>query len=199
MFPSTLAIVMLTGIFWAEFPGLPLGRLRVLGPAVACAFFFLWLAVPMVVSGDPLAISDHWRTDKALEQNRAGEQRFAAEVDFLRQQQGPALCEDPLHCYYAGKPYLYDAFNATRLITLGRLDANIMVDRLRNYQFVAVQLNSSVEQKIGGRWPDGHFALPILLAIQQYYQPGFRNQDGVVIYIPKKQELQALPKQATRN
>lgn len=195
MFPSTLAIVMLTGVFWAEFPALPLGRLKVLGPSVVCAIFFLWLAVPMVVSGDPLAISDHWRTDKALEQNRAGGQRFAAEIDFLRQQPGPALCEDPLRCYYARKPYLYDAFNATRLIALGRLDANVMVDRLRNHKFGAVQLDSSVEQKLGGRWPDGHFAPPILRAIQQYYQPGFRNQDGV-IYIPREPEAQMLPKPA---
>jgi hypothetical protein len=196
MFGSMLAIVLLTGVLWAEFPGLPLGRLKDLPQAIVCAIFFLWLAVPMVISGDPLVItaiiyrtpldfSANWRTDLALERSRAGEQRFAAEVAYLRQQPGPALCEGLLRCYYAGKPYLYDPYNATRFIAQGKLDANEMVDRLRNREFGAVQLSGSVEQKLGGRWQDSHFAPSILRAIQEYYRPGFKDEDGI-IYIPRR-------------
>jgi hypothetical protein len=195
MFGSMLAIVLLTGVLCAELPGLLPGRLKGLPQAVICAVFFLWLAVPMVISGDPLVINAiiyrtpldftaNWRTDLALERSRAGEQRFAAEVAYLRQQPGPALCEGLLRCYYAGKPYIYDPFNATRFIAQGKLDANVMVDRLRNREFGAVQVYGNVEQMLGGRWPNNHFAPSILRAIQEYYRPGFKDEDGI-IYVPR--------------
>jgi hypothetical protein len=191
MFGSMLAIVLLSGVFWAEFPRLPLGKLSRISAAAVCAIFFLWLAAPMFFNGDPLAVSDHWRTDRALKRSHAEEQRFATEVDFLRQQPGPALCEDLLHCNFAGKPYLYDPFNASRFIHEGKLDADVMANRLRNREFGAVQMYVPVERRLGGR--DNLFALPILRAIQQNYRPGFENQGGV-IYIPKKQESGALSK-----
>jgi hypothetical protein len=198
MFGSMLAIVLLVGVFLGEFFKLPRGRLKSVAPPVVIAAFFLWLAVPMVIAGDPLIISatiypshidysGNWRTDLALERSLAGRQRFSEEVTFLRQQPGPALCESLLRCYYGGKPYLYDPFDATRFLALGKLDANVMVSRLQNHEFGAVQMSSSVEEKLGGRWPDSHFAPPILRAIQQYYSPGFTNEDGI-IYIPKIQE-----------
>jgi hypothetical protein len=198
MFGSILAIVLLTGVFWAEYSGLPLGKFRLLSPPAVCAIFFLWLTLPMFINGEPLAISNHWRTDQAIERNRVEEQRFATEVEYLRQQPGPALCEDILHCYYAGKPYVYDPFNATRFIRQGKLDANVMVEGLRNREFGAVEMYGRVEQRLDGRGRDHRFAAPILLAIQQYYRPGLENEDGV-IYIPREPEPQMLPKQAAEH
>jgi hypothetical protein len=177
MFGSMLAIILLTGVFWAEFPRMPLGRFKVLPPAAVCALFFLCLALPTVRR-------NNWRTAAALQESREGEQRFAAETAYLRQQPGPALCESLLRCFYAGKPYLYDPFNATRFIQLGRLDASPLVARLRNREFGAVQMQDSVERKLGAPRPDNRFAPPILRAIQQYYRPGFTNQDGI-IYLPR--------------
>jgi hypothetical protein len=185
-FGSLAAIVLLTGVFWTEFSRMPLGLVKFLPQALVCAVFFLWLAIPMVVAGDPLAFSGKWRTDRVLHKSRETEARFSTEIAFLRQQPGPALCEDLSDCYYAGKPYLYDPFNATRFIFLGRLDANVMVDRLRKREFGAIQMYASPEQKLKGRWPDAHFAPPILRAIQQYYRPDFQNEDGV-IYLPRPQ------------
>jgi hypothetical protein len=208
MFGSILAIALLIGVFWGRVLQAASGRLRVLSPTVVCAIFFLWLAVPMVISGK-------WRTDVDLQRSRDGEQPFVAGVAYLRQQPGPALCESLLLCYYAGKPYLYDPFNATRFIYLGRLDANVIVDHLRNREYGAIQLDDSVEQNLSFSsvppdsrferilraiqqyyrpgykevFPEGHFALPILRAIQQYYRPGFKNEGGI-IYIPRSQDTQ---------
>jgi hypothetical protein len=178
MFGSMLAIALLTGVFWAEFSKLPVGRFKVLPPAVVCALFFLSLAVPMV-------IFRNWRTEEVIKRNFDKEQRFAVEVAYLRQQPGPALCESLLSCYYAGKPYLYDPYNSTRLIAQGRLDVNVIVDHLRNGEYGAVQLSEGMEKKPYSAVLQERFAPPILEAIQQYYRPGFKDEDGT-IYLPKR-------------
>ncbi|MGC9158549.1 MAG: hypothetical protein ACP5FH_06115 [Terracidiphilus sp.] len=215
LFGSMVAIVLLCGVFWAEFSRMPLGRFRALPQAVVCAFFFLWLAAPMFLSRDTadfdenqhsygsatqkpdlaqrfaahiaLSISDgNWRTMRALRLSQNGERYFATDVAYLRRQPGLALCEDLLQCAVAGKPYLYDPFNATRFINLGKLDANVIVDRLRDGDYGAVQIDRSSEQGLSQGHADSRFALPILLSIQKYYRPGLMDE-GEVIYIPKKQ------------
>jgi hypothetical protein len=157
---------------------MPLGRLRLLPPDLVCVIFFAWLAIPMISSHNV-------RTMRHLQQSRAAEQRFAAEVAFMRQQPGPALCEDLLHCYYAGKPYLYDPFNASRFIQQGRLDPGIIVDHLRNHDYGSIQLDGSVERKLGDALAYDHFAPPILQAIQQNYHPVIESVDRV-IYLPTR-------------
>jgi hypothetical protein len=178
-FGSMLAMVLLCGVFWAEFCKLPLSRSKALSPLAACGLFFLWLAIPMIRFGNG-------RTDKALEESHEEARRFAAEVAYLHQQPGPALCESVLRCAIAGKPYLYDPFNATRFIEQGKLDPGVIVDQLKEHRYGAVQLYDSAEQKIADPGPQSTFALPILRAIDLYYRPGLDNEDGV-IYLPKGQ------------
>jgi hypothetical protein len=185
VFGSMLAIVLLTGVFWAEFAKLPLGRISLLPQTAVCAAFFLWLAIPMIISGN-------WRTDWALRQNRDAERRFAEEVAYMQQQPGPALCESLLRCAYAGKPYLYDPYNVARFIEQGRLDGNAVVDRLKNREFGAIQLDDSVEEKLGNPGGTERFVPSTLQAILRYYRPGLKNEDGV-IYLPKETSSQTLP------
>ncbi|MGA3082583.1 MAG: hypothetical protein ABSD44_14620 [Terracidiphilus sp.] len=175
-FGSMLAMVLLCGVFWAEFFKLPLGRSKALPPLAACWLFFLWLAIPMIRSGNG-------RTDKVLADNREQARRFAVEVAYLQQQPGPALCESILRCAIAGKPYLYDPFNATRFIEQGKLDSGVIVDQLKEHRYGSLQLYDSAEQKIAAPGPQSTFALPILRAIELYYRPGLDNEDGV-IYLP---------------
>jgi hypothetical protein len=177
-FGSMLAIALLSGVCWVEFSKLPLGHTRVQSPLVVCSIFLLSLAIPMTRLGNG-------RTDRLLQENREGERRFAQEVSFLREQPGPALCESILRCTYAGKPYIYDPFNATRFIEQGKLSANPIVDHLRNHDYAAVQMYDSAEQKLANPDAEPSFVPPILEAIEQYYRPGFDNEDGI-IYIPKE-------------
>jgi hypothetical protein len=185
IFGAMLAIVLLCGIFWAELARLPLVSRLPLGqtlarpPLAVCAIFFFGLAIPMIRSGNG-------RPDKVLQENREEAVRFAAEVDYLRQQPGTALCESILRCAEAGKPYLYDPFNATRFVEQGRLDANVIVNQLRNHEYGAVQLYDGVEDKIANPGAQTCFTLPVLRAIDEYYRPGLDNEDGV-IYLPKGQ------------
>ena len=177
LFGSILAIVLLNGVFWAEFSKLPLGRICALSQVAVCSVFFLWLAIPMFMLGN-------WRTDEAMQQDRDAERRFAVEVAFLRQQPGAALCESLLRCAFAGKPYIYDPYNATRFIEQGRLDPNVIVNHLKNHEYGTVQLNDSLERKLADPRTRDRFVLPILQAIGEYYRPGMENEDGV-IFLPK--------------
>ena len=127
---------------------------------------------------------------RAMQTSRASETRYAAEIVFLRQQPGPALCMSPLRCISADKPYLYDAFNAPRWIALGKLNANVMVEHLRNRDYSAVQLGMPVESQLPGCAVTPQCVPSILLAIQQYYHPAFQDQD-TVIYLPTPKTAQA--------
>jgi hypothetical protein len=196
-FGSMLAMVLLCGVFAVEFAGPRLGRFNswvpqvlllrpgnprtltgLRSPEVAFSILFLSLAVPMIHSGNA-------RTDEALAANRDEASRFSAEVAYLRQQPGPALCESMLRCAYAGKPYIYDPFNATRFIGQGKLDANVIVDQIKNHSYGAIQMYNSADYKLADPEPQMSFTIPILQAINQYYRPGLENEDGA-IYLPRK-------------
>lgn len=178
-FGSMLAMVLLSGVFAAELSRLRIGRFSGPSPLLTFTVLFVSLAIPVVRRGNA-------RPDLLIEADRVAASRFAAEIAFLRQQPGSAICESLLRCAYAGKPYVYDPFNATRLIGAGKLDPNRMVDRIRNHAFGAIQMYNDVSDKLGDPEPQMSFALPILKAIGEYYKPGLENEDGV-IYIPRNQ------------
>jgi hypothetical protein len=184
MFGSVVAVVLLSGLFIAEISKLPVGPVRALSPPQAWTVLFLWLTIPMIVWGN-------WQTENSLERDRASERRFGEEVAFLRQQPGPALCESLLRCYYAGKPYVYDPFNASRFMEQGKLDPGVMVDQLRKQEFGAIQMKGSVTGKLEDARDRERFPEPILEAIDAYYHPGFENGYGT-IYVPKGEDQLAL-------
>ena len=194
MFGSLIAIVLLVGIFFADFPALTRGRLSALQPSALCALFFLWLALVPFTDSHFLFISHtaHWRTIQTIRERSESERLFALRVDFLRRQPGPALCESLLTCYYAGKRYIYEPQNATRFIAQGKLDPAVMVNRLRNHEFGAVQMDYGIQAKLSGPRPDRNFAVPILLAVQAYYSPGYVDREGT-IYLPKDDSQKASP------
>jgi hypothetical protein len=188
MFGTLIALVLLLGIFWSDLPTLPLGPLKNVPVAVVAAIFFLALAIPM-------KLDVGWGIGSirnVMEASRAAELRYATEVAFLKQQPGPALCISPLRCISAGKPYLYDAFNAPRWVAFGRLDANVIVEHLKNRDYSAVQMESPVESQLPGCHLTPQCVQSILLAIQQYYQPAFQDK-GCIIYLPIPKQPQQPP------
>jgi hypothetical protein len=181
MFGGLLAISMLVGLFLHDVASGEFGvppQLRQFAPVV----LFAWLVIPLMVTGN-------WRPVRELEAARAGQQRFADETAFLSQRNGPVLCESLLRCYYAQKPYVYDPFNATRLIRLGRLNPAELETALTEQKISAVQMDRSVEdQAISGQGSE-RFDAAILNAIQANYVVASRNEDGV-IYLPRQRTLQ---------
>jgi hypothetical protein len=101
-------------------------------------------------------------------------------VTFLRAQSGPAICESLLRCYFAGKPFAYDPFNATRLIAFHRLDDAVIVDGLRQHRYGAVQFDLMQDDDAFS----DRFDARIALAIGQNYHPVLVH-DGAAIYLPR--------------
>jgi hypothetical protein len=167
LFSAMLAVAILIGLFW--------DRVSESGwriAAYAPAILFSWFVIPLILSGD-------WNPVGRLREIAAAEKRFGEQVAFLQQANGPALCESLLECYSAGKPYVYDPFNATRLIQFGKLDPDGILADLRSHKYGAVQFDGPLDEEIRSE----RFDPVILKAIEENYAPALRDEDGM-IYLP---------------
>jgi hypothetical protein len=108
---------------------------------------------------------------------------FIAETSFLTAHPGPAICESILLCNFAGKPFIYDPFNATRLINDGKLDPNVIIDAIHQRRYAAIEISSSLANPTHSQ----HFTPAIMAAIQSTYVPGLAFPD-TVIYVPTPEQ-----------
>lgn len=171
-FPAMLAVVLLSGVGlvrilrgewkWAGW------RVRVCAPAA----MLVWLVIP-------LEVCSTWNIFGELRKTAKKERLFDKDVAFLREQSGSALCESLLRCYFAGKAYEYDPFNATRLIQFGKLDDSVIVDALDQHLYGAVQLDDPSSDAFPDRF-DGRIAS----AIRQNYRPALVH-GGSDVYLPR--------------
>jgi len=173
LFGFYLAMSILIGLFFWRLEQ-NATRHATYAPLLLSAWLLIpWLLVPHL--DERASAQVNWNPALALQRISDEQKRFDQEVAFLRSQPGPALCESLLRCYFADKPNVYDPYNATRMIALHRLDANVLVAALRQQQYGAIQLDRP-------GYGDT-FAPAVAAAIQAYYQPVLENQD-VVIYLP---------------
>ena len=183
LFSSLLAIVILVGLFFDKLEKInqyaAASSFQQLAPRYAPACIFPLLLIPMIVSGNccPLAM-----IHKTIEQQR----EFDHAVAYLRSQSGPALCENILLCFDAQKPYIYDPFNATRLINERTLDASPLLAQLEQHSIAAVQLDQLVDRCDSCR---DRFAPEVLASLRRNYAPTLQLEDAV-IYTPKKQPVE---------
>ena len=173
-FTTFFAVVILLGLALAD---LESGRWRFASRSVAPwlpAFLFASLIIPAIVAG--VASPVH-----SLRQAVAAQRRMDAETALLVQQPSPQLCENPLICYFAGQPYVYDPFNATRLIRFHKLDPAPLLDSIRTGSFGAVELERHTP---GDVVQLERFPAEALDEIQQHYRPVL-DDGSVTIYLPK--------------
>jgi hypothetical protein len=112
---------------------------------------------------------------------KAESREFKSEVSFLAAQPGPAICESLLRCYDAGKPYIYDPFNSTSLMRLGKLDGQLLVEKIARKEFGAIQTHHPVNEISR---PYTHFPDEVLDAIERYYKVAIQDSN-CVIYVPR--------------
>ncbi len=171
-FTALLATVMLCGVALVK---IACGEWKWRAANVrtyAAPALLLWLAIPLILCST-------WNPIGELRRVAAEQRTFDQDVAWLRAQPGPALCESLLRCYFAGKPYEYDPFNATRLIAFHKLDDSVVVDALEQHRYGAVQLNFP--------WTDAfpdRFNARIASAIEQNYRPALVH-DGAALYVPR--------------
>jgi hypothetical protein len=99
---------------------------------------------------------------------------FGNAVAAVRSHPGRALCETPLVCFEAGKPFDYDVFNAAVCIKAGRCDERDVVRLMESKTFATIQL----DQKSGGP----HMLSPRAIeAIVRNYHLERDLQDGAIL------------------
>lgn len=123
------------------------------------------------------------RRENKLRPNLDAEFRRA--VEFLQNRPGPALCEDLLLCYDAGKPPLYDAFYATSQAKVGRLSEADVVNYIQSSRFPTIAITLPAEQPLA---PVSihRFSEPVLHAILERYRLAFRTSE-LALLVPKEE------------
>lgn len=94
-----------------------------------------------------IGVPDRLRADHgAARLLSRGDADLRAAVALLKTTPGPALCEDLLLCYRAGKPYSFDTFVASDQLEAGALDFDAVPELLRSRKFGAIELDVLPEE-----------------------------------------------------
>ena len=155
------------------------------------------IAVPLLLAQPVLARSPEsllkiYHLGDMLEIDRRAAQSFSTEASYISAMRGPAICESLLLCYRAGQPFMLDPFNSRQYILAGRIDQNVLIQRIAAKEFAVVQLRADIcdSQEAGPchirhrRVELERFSDDILHAIDHYYHVAWRAQDGT-FYAPK--------------
>lgn len=66
---------------------------------------------------------------------------FAQDTVYLAAKPGPVLCQSQLLCLRAGKPMVYDSFNATQAMRFGKLPKDTLTGMLARREIAVVQIS----------------------------------------------------------
>ncbi len=129
---------------------------------------------------------------------RYEERTYQADVERLRSIPGPALFENLLLGFDAGKEYLFDPFLGTELIVSGRTPEGTLTDRIRARYFSVVVLDfdagkalahlttretgsTTPKASLTERWTDN-----TLIAVQENYELLNQGSANNYFYVPGK-------------
>ena len=179
-FDAILALVLITGV------ALP----RLLAVVDGMRFPRTSLAILLIVPfflGPIINLPRRWNEAQAAESRRAkNEEAFAAVVAFLKAQPGQALCEEPMFCYEAGKPKVFDAFNYGELLKTGKVDETELLQMLDRREFGAIELDWSPSDPIRPARPRfSRFTDAFVQKLFATYRPAIRTSSAL-IFTPVK-------------
>lgn len=113
---ASLVVGRVVTLLRGESPDSQSFRLPMYAPAVALVLFFAVIGVPQLL-GTGLRLR---HPEEFQETARA----FQDDIIFLRNQPGNAVCYHLDLCYLAGKPIIYDPFNAEQALATGTISAD---------------------------------------------------------------------------
>lgn len=143
-----------------------------LGQPLHKALAALAYTVPLLC-GLALAYDGEWLTrDFWLHPARGEAAMSAADIDFLKAHDGPALCEMLSLCYWAGKPAEVDVFNLGQAFAAHARSDDALVRLVEARRFRAVQFDSMDEFALGPRVKD---------AFARGYRVDHEDDDGVFL------------------
>ncbi len=109
---------------------------------------------------------------------------FRQAAEFLRSRPGPALCEDLLLCYDAGKPPLFDAFYAHSQEKIGRLREADILENIQSSRFPTIELETPAGQPLVPV-ASFRFSEPVMRAILDRYRPAVRSSQFTLL-VPRE-------------
>jgi hypothetical protein len=173
-FDNMFAMSIITGacldsLWKAPIPNLGRGgRLRFLVP--------LLLYLTVIVDFTPRfhALPD------ALRELPTRQRVFSQEVAFLLKRPGPAICENLMLCYDAGKPYTVNPFGLGVRALLRKGHTEDLLNQIAAKQFGVIETDLPVTQRSGSRFPS-----EVQDVIDQNYVEAFKGPDGH-FYVPRQ-------------
>jgi hypothetical protein len=97
-------------------------------------------------------------------------------IALLKSTNGPAICEDLLLCYEAGKPMDYDPYYVKDQIRIGRVHESGILAMLTAHHYAAIQINGAVDTASVAHWKGGRFTEPFLRTLLAQYRPVLVNR-----------------------
>jgi hypothetical protein len=169
LFSTLIATSIVLGLFWTQrsttnTPSL-IARIST-RLADAPNLLFLWLIIPLLISGN-------WNPIAMLRDASTQQRHFRQDVAALRSHPGPALCESLLECHDAAKPYLYDPFNATRLIAFHKLDESALITQIQQHHFAVIQTDDPLPRE--DTYNSERFSPAVRSAIESNYFPALED------------------------
>jgi hypothetical protein len=105
-------------------------------------------------------------------------------IALLKSTNGPAICEDLLLCYEAGKPMDYDPYYVKDQILIGRVQESGILAMLTAHHYAAIQINGVVDTASLAHRTGGRFTKPFLRTFLAEYRPVLINRTYSV-FVPR--------------
>src|SRR5205814_7892838 len=90
-------------------------------------------------------------------------------VELLKARPGPALCENLLLCYEAGKPMLYDAFFVNSQLKTGGINEADIVRMIAGGRFRSIEMELRAGETLQAT-ARRRFSANVVQAIAQHYR-----------------------------
>jgi hypothetical protein len=105
-------------------------------------------------------------------------------IALLESMNGPAICEDLLLCYEAGKPMDYDPYYVKDQVLIGRVQETAILAMLTAHHYTAIQINGIVDAASLAHGQGGRFTKPFLRTLLAQYRPILVNRTYSV-FVPR--------------
>jgi hypothetical protein len=100
-------------------------------------------AVAALVNAGLVGTKDELLLRPWIAAQRAREAASLATIRMLAEQPGPALCENPALCYWAGKPFELDPLNFEEGVAAGTKDEDVVLQRISSGFYGAFELSGA--------------------------------------------------------
>jgi hypothetical protein len=169
MFDAMILTAIIAGLALPGFPQAIEGT-RFPRAGLACLLIVpLFLTTIVLLPTRIPADLGHRPDEKAV-----AEAEFAGVSDFIKTHPGPALCENLLLCYAAGKPQEWDAFAVDMLVRTGRLSQDQEAQLIAARKYSVIQMDWTANEPMQPS-PRMRFPGPVMRALFSSYQLALRS------------------------